>query len=103
MQPDPMSEIALHLLSIRRIEQIARQLRGQIQSGSLRFGDVIPGERELSDSLAVSRMTLRAAIDELVDEGLLLRQRGRGTVVAPAAAHIVFNVVGVVTILAVAR
>src|SRR5581483_12256444 len=63
-------------------KQIAQQLRGQIEQGVLRFGDVIPGERELAESLDVSRMTLRAAIDELVDEGLLLRQRGRGTVVA---------------------
>jgi GntR family transcriptional regulator len=57
-------------------------LRSQIEKGELRFGDVIPGERELSESLNVSRMTLRAAIDELVDEGLLVRQRGRGTVVS---------------------
>lgn len=62
--------------------QIARQLRSQIERGELRFGDVIPGERELAETFKVSRMTLRAAIDELVDEGLLLRQRGRGTVVS---------------------
>ncbi|HZQ05349.1 MAG TPA: GntR family transcriptional regulator [Anaerolineae bacterium] len=63
-------------------KQIAAQLRQQIEQGTLHLGDVIPGERELAESLDVSRMTLRAAIDELVDEGLLLRQRGRGTVVA---------------------
>jgi GntR family transcriptional regulator len=62
--------------------QIAQQLRTQIESGGLHFGDVIPGERELAESLNVSRMTLRAAIDDLVDEGLLVRQRGRGTVVS---------------------
>lgn len=63
-------------------KQIASQLRQRIQRGGLRFGDVMPGERELAQSLDVSRMTLRAAIDELVDEGLLVRQRGRGTVVS---------------------
>src|SRR5262245_31708624 len=63
-------------------KQIADQLRQQIERGELRFGDVIPGERELADALNVSRMTLRAAVDELVDEGLLVRQRGRGTVVS---------------------
>ncbi|MBI4673061.1 MAG: GntR family transcriptional regulator [Chloroflexi bacterium] len=63
-------------------KQIAAQLRQQIEQGKLRFGDVMPGERELAESFRVSRMTLRAAIDELVDEGLLTRQRGRGTIVA---------------------
>lgn len=63
-------------------KQIAAQLRAQIADGKLHFGDVMPGERELAESFRVSRMTLRAAIDELVDEGLLTRQRGRGTVVA---------------------
>ena len=63
-------------------KQIAAQLRRQIELGNLHLGDVIPGERELADALNVSRMTLRAAIDELVDEGMLVRQRGRGTIVA---------------------
>lgn len=63
-------------------KQIAEQLRHQIENGELRFGDVIPGERELADSLNVSRMTLRAAIDQLVNDGLLVRQRGRGTIVS---------------------
>jgi GntR family transcriptional regulator len=63
-------------------KQIAAQLREQIVQGKLRLGDVIPSERELADALTVSRMTLRAAVDELVNEGLLLRQRGRGTIVA---------------------
>lgn len=63
-------------------KQVARQLREQIEDGTLRFGDVIPGERELAESLEISRMTLRAAVDELVDEGLLMRQRGRGTIVS---------------------
>lgn len=63
-------------------QQIAAQLRREMEEGKLRLGDVIPGERELAEALHVSRMTLRAAIDELVDEGLLMRQRGRGTIVA---------------------
>lgn len=75
-------------------KQIAGQLREQIESGGLRFGDVIPGERELAESLAVSRMTLRAAIDELVDEGLLVRQRGRGTVVAQMRINKQAQVIG---------
>lgn len=75
-------------------KQIAGQLREQIENGDLHLGDVIPGERELADSLDVSRMTLRAAIDELVNEGLLVRQRGRGTVVSQVRINKQAQVVG---------
>ena len=42
----------------------------------------LPSERRLAASLGVSRPTLRAVIDELVREGLLLRRHGSGTYVA---------------------
>ncbi len=48
----------------------------------LSVGAAIPPERRLSVDLGVSRLTLRAAIDELVREGLLVRQHGSGTYVA---------------------
>ena len=48
----------------------------------LEVGDALPSERRLAASLGVSRPTLRAVIDELVREGLLLRRHGSGTYVA---------------------
>ena len=48
----------------------------------LEIGDAIPPERKLASDLGVSRPTLRAVIDELVREGLLLRRHGSGTFVA---------------------
>ena len=48
----------------------------------LDVGDALPSERRLAASLGVSRPTLRAVIDELVREGLLLRRHGSGTYVA---------------------
>jgi GntR family transcriptional regulator len=48
----------------------------------LEVGDSIPSERQLSIDLAVSRLTVRAALDELVREGYLVRRRGAGTFVA---------------------
>lgn len=48
----------------------------------LTVGDALPSERKLSSDLEVSRPTLRAVIDELVREGLLLRRHGSGTYVA---------------------
>jgi GntR family transcriptional regulator len=49
---------------------------------TLQVGDAIPSERSLSHDLGVSRLTLRAALDELVREGRLTRRRGSGTFVA---------------------
>jgi GntR family transcriptional regulator len=48
----------------------------------LQVGDALPPERRLATELGVSRPTLRAVIDELVREGLLLRRHGSGTYVA---------------------
>lgn len=47
-------------------------------------GAALPAERVLCTRLAVSRPTLRSAVDELVTTGMLIRQHGRGTFVAPA-------------------
>jgi GntR family transcriptional regulator len=49
----------------------------------LLVGDAIPSERTLCERFGVSRMTVRQAVDALVGEGLLVREQGRGTFVAP--------------------
>jgi GntR family transcriptional regulator len=48
---------------------------------SLGVGTAIPSERQLSADLGVSRLTLRAALDDLAREGYLVRRRGSGTYV----------------------
>jgi GntR family transcriptional regulator len=48
----------------------------------LQVGDAIPSERQLSTDLGVSRLTVRAALDDLSREGYLVRRRGAGTFVS---------------------
>jgi GntR family transcriptional regulator len=51
-------------------------------------GEPLPPERQLAETLGVSRLTLRAAVQQLVAEGLLQRRQGSGTFVArPAVAQ----------------
>jgi GntR family transcriptional regulator len=48
----------------------------------LGVGEAIPSERQLSADLGVSRLTVRAALDDLAREGYLVRRRGSGTFVS---------------------
>ncbi len=54
----------------------------------LAVGDAVPSERSLTEKFGVSRMTVRQAIDALVTEGVLQREQGRGTFVAPPRADV---------------
>lgn len=61
--------------------QLARYLRGLIVGGTLAHRDALPSERELAERFAVSRVTVRKALRELSDEGLLDQVQGAGTFV----------------------
>ncbi len=58
-------------------------IRSKIQSGEWAIGQRIPSERELMGIFNVSRATVRQAIENLEKEGILRRERGKGTFVAP--------------------
>ena len=62
--------------------QIHNQIKKDIEAGVWAVGDRIPSERELALEFNVSRMTLRQAVQTLVEEGILARQVGAGTFVA---------------------
>jgi len=62
--------------------QLAEYLRHRIRSGALKPGDRMIAENEIVKKLAISRTTVRLAFDQLVDEGLIVRYRGKGTFVA---------------------
>lgn len=63
--------------------QAARALEAAIEDGRLPRGSKLESELDLAEQLGISRPTMRAAIKELVDKGLLVRRRGLGTIVAP--------------------
>jgi GntR family transcriptional repressor for pyruvate dehydrogenase complex len=60
-------------------EEAATRLRSAILSGELPAGSDLPGERELSSSLKVSRLSVRSALARLSAEGLVLPVHGSGT------------------------
>ncbi|MGN7401670.1 GntR family transcriptional regulator [Cytobacillus praedii] len=62
--------------------QIEELLKQRIYLEEFKIGENIPSERELSEQLNVSRMTVRQSITNLVNNGLLYREKGRGTYVA---------------------
>ena len=72
---DPAAPNTLH-------SQISRWLRQQITTGAWPEHYRLPAEPDLARQLGVSRGTLRRAVRTVVDEGLLVQTRGRGTFVA---------------------
>ena len=63
--------------------QLARQLGDAVRDGRYQVHEALPSERNLSESLGVSRVTARKAIDQLVERGLIVRKRGSGHYIAP--------------------
>ncbi len=66
----------------RTSDEVVRQIELLLLEGVLRDGDRLPGERELSRRLDVSRPILREALKALESRGLLVSQHGGGTYVA---------------------
>jgi GntR family transcriptional regulator len=62
--------------------QLQRALREAIQLKVLSPDDALPPERDMADDFNVSRITVRKALEGLVNEGLLTRRQGAGTFVA---------------------
>ena len=63
--------------------QIKQTIRGWIVNRQYNPGEKIPSEAELMAQFKVSRLTVRQAISQLVQEGLLISTEGRGLVAAP--------------------
>ena len=83
-----MKSLSEHLLGLDEssalplYQQLQRKIREAIENGIIGTNDALPAERELAEALAVSRITVRTAINGLVDAGLLIRRQGSGTFVS---------------------
>ena len=91
IESNGIDHLAYSLYSRSTVEVIGAQGKVTKQSAArqqvlelvqrLGVGTAIPSERQLSADLGVSRLTVRAALDELAREGYLVRRRGSGTYV----------------------
>lgn len=75
-KPDPRDSSPLYL-------QLARSMGDAVRDGRYPVHAALPSERLISESLGVSRVTARKAIDQLVTQGLIVRRRGSGNFIAP--------------------
>lgn len=66
--------------------QVAGVLKEEILSGLHPVGAQLPTEHDLCARFAVSRFTVREALRQLRDDGMIMSRQGAGTVVVPAAA-----------------
>jgi GntR family transcriptional regulator len=67
--------------------QIIAQVRRLMAAGQLRAGAVLPSVREMAAAHAINPMTVSKAYSLMEGEGLLLRERGKGMLVAHAAGQ----------------
>lgn len=67
--------------------QLVGIIKQNISAGKLSIGDLLPSESELCRAMDISRNTVRQAIGELEDEGLVVRKRGKGTFVSDPSAR----------------
>jgi DNA-binding GntR family transcriptional regulator len=59
--------------------KFAETVKNAVRSGVLEHGNILPGERDLSQLTGVSRITVRKAMQALEEEGVVTRARGYGT------------------------
>ncbi|OAT76489.1 GntR family transcriptional regulator [Mangrovibacter phragmitis] len=68
-------------------KSIAEKLRVRLNSSDYAVGSPLPGEKALAQEFGVARMTIRNALDLLVNWGLVVRRHGSGTFVARKDVH----------------
>ena len=72
-------------------EQLSDRLRTEFRS-TCAVGDQVPTEEEIGHAYGLSRVTVRRAVQTLVEQGLLIRRQGKGTFIAPPRPRIVYAI-----------
>jgi GntR family transcriptional regulator len=62
--------------------QVREALQAHFEVGTWQPGDQLPGEFELCQMFGVSRTVIRHALNDLVNKGLIVREKGKGTFIA---------------------
>ena len=83
MSLDDRSGRIKHDSAITVTDQVARDIEADIDSGSIAPDTRLPSEADLSQQYGVARMTVRRAVAQLRDKGLVVTVHGRGSFVAP--------------------
>jgi GntR family transcriptional regulator len=68
--------------------QLKRWIEDAIKRGHINPGDALPSERDLAQRAEVSRVTVRKAVQQLVQDGILVQRHGSGTFVAPETQRV---------------
>ncbi|QQR40950.1 GntR family transcriptional regulator [Devosia rhizoryzae] len=68
--------------------QLKRWIEDAIRRGTINPGDALPSERDLAIRADVSRVTVRKAVQHLVQDGILVQRHGSGTFVAPQTQRV---------------
>ena len=86
-QPANTSSIIDYNSVIPLYEQVANALRADIQGGAFDATKRLPTEEELAEKYGISRITVRRAVGDLVEEGLVEKKQGKGTFIrTPSSA-----------------
>jgi GntR family transcriptional regulator len=83
MSLDDRSDRIRHDSSVPVATQVARDIEADITAGRCAPDTRLPSEADLSQQYGVARMTVRRAVAQLRDKGLVVTIHGRGSFVAP--------------------
>ncbi len=66
---------------MNKYQVIYNDFRNKIVKGIYQAGDLLPKETEVGESFGASKMTVKKAFDMLVNDGFIIKRRGKGTFV----------------------
>ena len=76
------TDIINYFMKIPLYRQIQINLKEKITSGQYEEGGLLPSENDLCGEFSATRMTVRQALNELVKEGYITRQHGKGSTIS---------------------